>query len=169
MYAIIAHSGKQFHVKPGLKFNVEKISDAVGEEVKLEHVLMMYDGKDVLVGTPQLDGKAVLVRVLEHGLGDKVKIIKFKRRKHHLKRQGHRQAYTRLEVLAIGDKKSVKAPAATTEKKAVEKAPAEKKAVSKKSDETKSDVKKASSKVQGDDSAKVSKAKKTTAAKKATS
>ena len=166
MYAIIAHSGKQFHVKPGLKFNVEKISHAVGEEVKLEHVLMMYDGKDVLVGTPQIDGKAVLVRVIEHGLGDKVKIIKFKRRKHHLKRQGHRQAYTRLEVLAIGDKKTVKAPAVAAEKKTPAKATTEKKAVSKKSAEV-TDAKKTTAKAQSDNSTKVSK--KTTAAQKATS
>ena len=117
MYAIIAHSGKQFHVKPGLKFNVEKIAHAVGDEVKLDDVLIMHDGKAVQVGTPHVDGAAVLVRVIEHGLGDKLRIIKFKRRKHHLKRQGHRQAFTRLEVLAIGDKKTLKAPVAKAEKK----------------------------------------------------
>ena len=62
------------------------------------------------VGTPYVEGKAVLVRVIEHGRGEKLNIIKFKRRKHHMKRQGHRQAYTRLEVLAIGDEKTLKAP-----------------------------------------------------------
>ena len=126
MYAIIAHSGKQFHVKPGLKFNVEKIAHAVGDEVKLDHVLMMHDGKAVQVGTPHVDGAAVLVRVLEHGLGDKLRIIKFKRRKHHLKRQGHRQAFTRLEVLAIGDKKTLKAPVEKAEKKLNEEGKAKK-------------------------------------------
>tara|TARA_B100001989_G_C24486407_1_gene437197 strand:+ start:526 stop:1014 length:489 start_codon:yes stop_codon:yes gene_type:complete len=116
MYAIIAHSGKQFHVKPGLKFNVEKIEQAAGEEIKLDQVLMFHDGKQLHVGAPLVDGTAVLVRVLEHGRGDKIKIIKLKRRKHHMKRQGHRQSFTRLEVLAIGPAKTVKAPAATKAK-----------------------------------------------------
>ena len=109
MYAIIAHSGKQYHLKPGLKFNLEKITDEVGKELKLGNVLMCQDDK-LHVGTPYVEGKAVLVRVLEHGRGEKLNIIKFKRRKHHMKRQGHRQAYTRLEVLAIGDEKKLKAP-----------------------------------------------------------
>ena len=122
MYAIIAHSGKQYHVKPGLKFNVEKMTQAVGDEVKLSDVLMVHDGKETQFGTPQVAGVAVLVRVIEHGLGDKVKIIKIKRRKHHMKRKGHRQSYTRLEVLAIGDPKTVKAPkAAAVEKKPTDK------------------------------------------------
>ena len=116
MYAIIAHSGKQFNVKPGLKFNVEKIEQAVGEEVKLDQVLLLHDGKKLHVGAPHVAGTAVLVRVLEHGRGDKIKIIKLKRRKHHMKRQGHRQSYTRLEVLAIGDAKTVKAPVAVKAK-----------------------------------------------------
>ena len=109
MHAIIAHSGKQYHLKPGLKFNLEKITDEVGKELKLGNVLMCQDDK-LHVGTPYVEGKAVLVRVIEHGRGEKLNIIKFKRRKHHMKRQGHRQAYTRLEVLAIGDEKTLKAP-----------------------------------------------------------
>lgn len=121
MFAIFAHSGKQYHAKPGLKFNVEKIADAVGTELKLGQVLMCHDGKEIKIGTPHVDNTVVLVRVIEHGLGDKVKIIKLKRRKHHMKRQGHRQAFTRLEVLAIGDSKTVKAPAEKKEKKATDK------------------------------------------------
>lgn len=167
MYAIIAHSGKQYHVKPGLKFNVEKIPEAVGDEVKLEHVLMMYDGKNISFGTPELDGKAVLVRVIEHGLGDKVKIIKFKRRKHHLKRQGHRQAFTRLEVLAIGDKKTVKAPVVA--KKSAEKAPAEKKSASTKSAKTQADDKKSPAQTKSGEGAKSAPVKKAGTTKKSAS
>lgn len=119
MYAIIAHSGKQYNVKPGLKFNVEKIEQEAGSEIKLEDVLLFHDGKKLHVGTPSVASVAVLVRVVEHGRGEKVKIIKLKRRKHHMKRQGHRQAYTRLEVLAIGDAKSVKAEKPKADKKSV--------------------------------------------------
>ena len=119
MFAIFAHSGKQYHAKPGLKFNVEKIADAVGTELKLGQV-MCHDGKEIKIGTPRGQHSGV-GQVIEHGLGDKVKIIKLKRRKHHTKRQGHRQAFTRLEVLAIGDSKTVKAPAEKKEKKAIDK------------------------------------------------
>ena len=148
MYAIIAHSGKQYHVKPGLKFNIEKIAEASGEEVKLDQVLLFHDGKKLQVGTPSIAGTVVLARVLEHGRADKVRILKFKRRKHHMKRQGHRQSYTRIEVLAIGDAKTVKAPkvekvSVAAKSKAVEKKSVEKKAVEKKAVEKKAVEKKA--------------------------
>lgn len=151
MYAIIAHSGKQYHVKPGLKFNIEKIAEASGEEVKLDQVLLFHDGKKLQVGTPNVAGTVVLARVLEHARADKVRILKFKRRKHHMKRQGHRQSYTRVEVLAIGDAKTVKAPkvekvATATKSKAVEKNPVEKKPAAKKVVEKKPVEKKVSTK-----------------------
>jgi large subunit ribosomal protein L21 len=159
MYAIIAHSGKQYNVKPGLKFNVEKIEHEAGSEIKLENVLLFHDGTKLHVGTPNVASTAVLVRVVEHGRGEKVKIIKLKRRKHHMKRQGHRQSYTRLEVLAIGDAKSVKAPKAESapkaEKKpaakaAVKKDAAEKKPVAKAAAEKKPAAKKAATKKTSD-------------------
>ena len=146
MYAIIAHSGKQYHLKPGLKFNLEKISDEVGSQIKLGNVLMCQDEK-LHIGTPYVAGKAVLVKVLEHGRGEKVKIIKLKRRKHHMKRQGHRQAYTRLEVLAIGDEKTLKAPKVEKPKKASAKPEAKKKeAVAKEESVKKAPAKKAPAK-----------------------
>jgi len=62
---------------------------------------MVVDGDDVKIGTPLLDGGRVTAEVKTHGRGDKVDIIKFRRRKHHMKRQGHRQAYTELEITGI--------------------------------------------------------------------
>jgi large subunit ribosomal protein L21 len=101
MYAVIATGGKQYRVSHGDKLRVEKLDVAEGESVNLEQVLMVVDGDDVKIGTPVLEGGKVTAEVKNHGRGDKVDIIKFRRRKHHIKRQGHRQAYTELEITGI--------------------------------------------------------------------
>jgi large subunit ribosomal protein L21 len=101
MYAVIMTGGKQYRVSQGDKLRVEKLDVAEGESVDLDQVLMVVDGDDVKIGTPVLDGGKVTAEVKTHGRGDKVDIIKFRRRKHHMKRQGHRQAYTELEITGI--------------------------------------------------------------------
>ena len=101
MYAVIMTGGKQYRVRQGDKLRVEKLDAAEGESVDLDQVLMVVDGDDVKIGTPVLDGGKVTAAVKAHGRGDKVDIIKFRRRKHHMKRQGHRQAYTELEITGI--------------------------------------------------------------------
>lgn len=101
MYAVIQTGGKQYRVSKGLKLKVEKLEAAEGDSVELDKVLMVADGDDVKIGAPYLDGGKVTATVTAHGRGKKVKIIKFKRRKHHLKRQGHRQSYTELEITDI--------------------------------------------------------------------
>jgi len=101
MYAVIMTGGKQYRVSQGDKLRVEKLDVAEGESVDLDQVLMVVDGGDVRIGTPVLDGGKVTAEVKTHGRGDKVDIIKFRRRKHHMKRQGHRQAYTELEITGI--------------------------------------------------------------------
>ena len=101
MYAVIMTGGKQYRVSQGDKLRVEKLDTAEGESVDLDQVLMVVDGDDVKIGTPVLDGGMVTAEVKAHGRGDKVNIIKFRRRKQHMKRQGHRQAYTELEITGI--------------------------------------------------------------------
>ena len=101
MYAVIQTGGKQYRVKQGLTLKVEKLDAAEGDSVELDKVLMLANGDDVKIGTPYIDGGKVTATVKAHGRGKKVKIIKFKRRKHHMKRQGHRQAYTELEITGI--------------------------------------------------------------------
>ncbi len=101
MYAVIQTGGKQYRVSKGLKLKVEKLDAAEGDSVELDKVLMVADGDEVKIGAPYLDGGKVTATVTAQGRGKKVKIIKFKRRKHHLKRQGHRQAYTELEITDI--------------------------------------------------------------------
>jgi len=101
MYAVIMTGGKQYRVSEGDKLRVEKLDAAEGESVDLDQVLMVVDGDDVKIGTPVLDGGKVTADVKAHGRGDKVNIIKFRRRKNHMKRRGHRQAYTELEITGI--------------------------------------------------------------------
>lgn len=101
MYAVIQTGGKQYRVAQGDTLRVEKLAAEEGATVELDKVLMIAEGEDFKVGKPFIDGGTVTATVKAHGRGKKVKIIKFRRRKHHLKRQGHRQSYTELEVTGI--------------------------------------------------------------------
>ena len=101
MYAVFTTGGKQYRATTGDQLRVEKLEVEKGATVELDQVLMVGEGEDVVIGTPLVDGGKVLATVVEHGRGDKVKIIKFKRRKHHMKRMGHRQSYTELEITGI--------------------------------------------------------------------
>ncbi|OOZ36752.1 50S ribosomal protein L21 [Solemya velesiana gill symbiont] len=101
MYAVIQTGGKQYRVSEGDTLKVEKLGTEEGSSVELDKVLMVADGDDIKVGTPYVEGGKVTATVKSHGRGKKVNIIKFKRRKHHLKRQGHRQWYTELEITGI--------------------------------------------------------------------
>jgi large subunit ribosomal protein L21 len=101
MYAVIQTGGKQYRVAEGDTLKVERIAADEGASVELDKVLMVADGDDVRLGKPFLDGGKVTATVKAHGRGKKVKIIKFRRRKHHLKRQGHRQGFTELTITGI--------------------------------------------------------------------
>ncbi|WJW75106.1 50S ribosomal protein L21 [Thiohalobacter sp. IOR34] len=101
MYAVIVTGGKQYRVAPGDKLRVEKLDAAEGDAVEFDQVLMVADGEDVKLGRPYVEGGKVTAKVTAQGRGKKVEIIKFRRRKHHMKRQGHRQYYTELEITDV--------------------------------------------------------------------
>ena len=101
MYAVIKSGGKQYKVAPGDVLRVERLGAAEGEALDLEAVLMIADGDSVKVGTPYVEGGKVSAVVKSHGRGPKIEVVKFKRRKHHRKRLGHRQDYTELEITGI--------------------------------------------------------------------
>lgn len=101
MYAVIKTGGKQYRVAKGDKLKVEKLPVEAGGSVDINDVLMVGDGDKVTVGTPLVDGGKVTATVVSHGRGKKIEIVKFKRRKHHQKRTGHRQDYTELEITDI--------------------------------------------------------------------
>ncbi len=101
MYAVIVTGGKQYRVEEGEVLRVERLGADEGATVEFDRVLMVGEGADVTVGTPVVDGAKVSATVRAHGRGDKVHIIKFRRRKHYMRRQGHRQNYTEIEVTGI--------------------------------------------------------------------
>ena len=101
MYAVIKTGGKQYRVAQGDTLKVEKLEVGEGDSVEFDQVLMVGEGEDVKIGTPYVDGSTVTATVKAHGRGDKIEIIKFRRRKHHMKRAGHRQDYTEVEITGI--------------------------------------------------------------------
>ena len=101
MYAVIEAGGKQHRVVEGEVIKVEKIEAETGSTIDFDRVLMVGEGESIKVGAPVVDGAKVSAEVIQHGRGDKVTIVKFKRRKHHMKRQGHRQWFTEIKITAI--------------------------------------------------------------------
>lgn len=102
MYAVFKTGGKQYKASKGDVVRVEKIKADAGQTVDLDQVLMVRDDNDkVVVGTPMVQGGKVTATVLAHGRADKIRIIKFRRRKHSRRTQGHRQHYTDLQITAI--------------------------------------------------------------------
>ena len=101
MHAVIKTGGKQYKVSPGDKLNVETLLVESGEDVVFDEVLLINDGSNVDVGEPLLAGAKVTAKVIEHGRGEKNRIIKYKRRKHYKRQMGHRQNYTRVEITGV--------------------------------------------------------------------
>jgi large subunit ribosomal protein L21 len=98
MYAVIKTGGKQYKVSAGEKLRVEHLAVDVGAEVVIDQVLAVGTGEQFAVGAPLLTGATVSATVMSHGLGEKVRIFKMRRRKHYQKHQGHRQQYTELFI-----------------------------------------------------------------------
>lgn len=101
MYAVIKTGGKQYRVQPGDRLRVEKLAVDAGGPVSIPEVLMVVDGDVVHVGKPYVTGATVEAVVREHGRGEKIRIVKFRRRKHYRKQMGHRQDFTLLEITSI--------------------------------------------------------------------
>jgi large subunit ribosomal protein L21 len=101
MYAVIVSGGKQHRVKEGETLKLEKLEVETGGSVEFDKVLLVADGDKVQVGAPVVDGAKVTAEVVNHGRHDKVQIIKFRRRKHSMKRQGHRQWFTEVKITGI--------------------------------------------------------------------
>lgn len=101
MYAVIVSGGKQHRVQEGETLKLEKLEVETGASVDFDRVLLVVDGDKVQVGAPVVDGAKVSAEVVSHGRHDKIQIIKFRRRKHSMKRQGHRQWFTEVKITGI--------------------------------------------------------------------
>ena len=101
MYAVLETGGKQYRVEEGQVLKIEKLEQDVDSTVNFDKILMVAEGDKMQVGQPYVSGAQVTAKVLEQGRHDKVKIIKFKRRKHHDKQMGHRQYFTAVKIEKI--------------------------------------------------------------------
>lgn len=101
MFAIINVLGDQIKVLENGKYYVPRLKEKVDSEVTFSSVLMIGDAKNVKIGTPEVKGAKVTAKVIEHVKDDKVIVFKKKIRKGYRKKAGHRQQYTKIEVLKI--------------------------------------------------------------------
>ncbi len=101
MYAVIKTGGKQYRVEAGDVLKLEQLTAEVGSSYDFTDVLMVADGESITCGSPKVAGAVVTAIILEHARHKKIKIIKFRRRKHHMKQMGHRQNYTQVKITAI--------------------------------------------------------------------
>ncbi len=125
MYAVIETGGKQYRVQPGQVLQVEKLDGEMGSEIKLDKVLFFAKNNSaennatsqIWLGKPYLQGASVQTQVVGQGRGEKILIVKMKRRKQYRKTQGHRQYYTQLLVTSIDNGAGEKVTLSAEEKK----------------------------------------------------
>jgi large subunit ribosomal protein L21 len=134
MFAIVKIAGQQFKVAKDQKLFVHRLENKEGSKVSFENVLLLDNGKKVILGTPAITGASVLAKVVSHLKGDKVIVFKKKRRKGYRVKNGHRQFLTELLIENIVEKE--------ISKKVVVKANVLKETVSKLDSSKKSAVKK---------------------------
>ena len=101
MYAVIATGGKQYRVQEGLVLRIEKLDAEAGASVEFGQVLLVGAGSSVTLGAPFIGSAKVVATVQSHGKGDKVRIVKFRRRKHYKREGTHRQPYTEVKITQI--------------------------------------------------------------------
>jgi len=100
MYAIINTGGKQVKVSVGDTIFVEKLASDIESEYVFNEVLLV-GGDKLTVGKPFVKGASVTAKVVKQGRQKKIIVFKYKPKKNYKRKQGHRQAYTRLEILSI--------------------------------------------------------------------
>lgn len=101
MYAVIQTGGKQYRVEEGATLKIEKLELGEGDSVEFDKVLLVQSGDAVKIGQPFVEGGKVTAEVVSQGRHKKIRIIKFRRRKHYMRRQGHRQYFTEVKITSI--------------------------------------------------------------------
>ena len=101
MYAIIETGGKQYKVCEGDIVFIEKLEAAEGDTVTFDRVKAVSTGDDFKVGAPVVEGATVTATVVANGKGKKIYVMKYKAKKNEKKKIGHRQPYTKVQILSI--------------------------------------------------------------------
>lgn len=122
MYAVIESGGKQYRVQPGDFIQVEKLEGDAGTTLTFNQVLFLSkqsgENTQITLGKPYINGASVQAEVVGQGRGEKILIIKMKRRKQYRRTQGHRQEYTQFLVTAVDSGSGEKATLSDADKKA---------------------------------------------------
>lgn len=100
MYAVIISGGKQYRVSEGQMLKVEKLPVESGQKIEFDKILMVSNESGLKIGAPYVAGK-VTADVVGHGRAKKIRVIKFRRRKHYRRQAGHRQDFTELKITGI--------------------------------------------------------------------
>ncbi|CAL4042978.1 50S ribosomal protein L21 [Buchnera aphidicola (Phyllaphis fagi)] len=101
MYAIIKNGGKQYQVNEGKTVRLEKINLPTGKNIEFNKILIFVNNSNVQIGNPTLSNIKIIGNITNHGRHKKINIIKFNRRKHYKKKQGHRQYFTDVKITSI--------------------------------------------------------------------
>jgi len=101
MYAVIETGGKQYRVAQGDVLTVEKLEANVGDTVTIERILMVEKEGTIQVGTPVVAGAKAVLKVMEHGKGEKIIVFKYKAKKNYRRKQGHRQPFSKVVIESI--------------------------------------------------------------------
>ena len=101
MYAVIETGGKQYKVNEGDIIFVEKLDVNEGDTVTFDRVKAVSVGTEFKVGAPTVEGAAVTAKVVANGKGKKIYVMKYKAKKNEKKKIGHRQPYTKVQILSI--------------------------------------------------------------------
>lgn len=97
MKAIIKTGGKQYYVEESSRIYIEKLDAEAGQTVTFDEVLYV-NGK---AGKPFVKGASVEAEVIKNGRGKKIRVFHYRPKKKFRKTQGHRQAYTLVEIKKI--------------------------------------------------------------------
>ena len=98
MYAIVEFSGKQYKVEKDGIINVDRVKSGKPEEIIFDKILMFSDGKKTIIGQPYIENAKVKAKVLGEIKGEKVRGIKFKKRKRYTRTLGHRQKFLQVKI-----------------------------------------------------------------------
>ncbi|QJC35492.1 50S ribosomal protein L21 [Enterobacteriaceae endosymbiont of Donacia proxima] len=101
MYVIFDNGGKQYKVIEGQIIKLEKIQGIIGKKIEFNNVLLISNNNKLNIGKPVIPGGKVIAEIISHGKDKKIKVVKFRRRKHYRKIQGHRQLFTNIKIIKI--------------------------------------------------------------------
>ena len=101
MYAVIEAGGKQHKVELGQVLEVDLMHEESGTDHSFENVMLFVDGENVQIGQPYIENAKVIAEIVDEVKGEKVSILRFRRRKHSMRKIGHRQKFTQIKIKEI--------------------------------------------------------------------